>query len=67
MAKRNNSLIPAERSERAIPFIRGHKVMLDADLAALYGRPRNSTERALGAAIAAVPLPRFRVLVGPLV
>lgn len=31
------NLIPAERIERAILFIRGEKVMLDADLAALYG------------------------------
>ena len=30
-------MIPAERIERAIYLIRGHKVMLDADLAALYG------------------------------
>lgn len=30
------SLIPSERIERAILLIRGHKVMLDADLAALY-------------------------------
>ncbi len=31
------SLLPAERIERAIHLIRGHKVMLDADLAELYG------------------------------
>lgn len=31
------SLVPAERIERAILLIRGHKVMLDADLADLYG------------------------------
>lgn len=35
MAK-EQSLIPSERIERSILFIRGHKVMLDADLAALY-------------------------------
>ena len=29
--------MPAERIERAILLIRGHKVMLDADLAFLYG------------------------------
>ena len=29
--------IPAERIERAILLLRGHKVLLDADLAALYG------------------------------
>ena len=31
------SLIPVERIERAILLIRGHKVMLDRDLATLYG------------------------------
>jgi ORF6N domain len=31
------SIIPMERIERAILLIRGKKVMLDADLAALYG------------------------------
>ena len=31
------SPVPVERIERAILFLRGHKVMLDSDLAALYG------------------------------
>ena len=31
------ALVPSERVERSILLIRGHKVMLDADLAALYG------------------------------
>ena len=31
------SLVPMERIERAIFLIRGQKVMLDADLAELYG------------------------------
>jgi hypothetical protein len=31
------SLIPSERIEQSILLIRGHKVMLDADLAGLYG------------------------------
>ena len=31
------SLLPSERIEKAILFLRGHKVMLDADLAKLYG------------------------------
>jgi hypothetical protein len=31
------SLVPVERIEKAILLIRGQKVMLDADLAALYG------------------------------
>lgn len=34
---KNALLIPAERIERAILLIRGHKVMLDSDLADLYG------------------------------
>ena len=33
----NTSLIPNEKIERAIYLIRGEKVMLDRDLAALYG------------------------------
>ena len=35
--KNNNSLIPIERIENRILFIRGHKVMLDSDLAEIYG------------------------------
>ena len=34
---KNGSLIPVERIERSILLIRGHKVMLDRDLASLYG------------------------------
>jgi hypothetical protein len=37
--KRKLALIPAGRIERSILFYRGHRVMLDADLAALYGVP----------------------------
>jgi hypothetical protein len=36
MAK-SKALIPAGRIERSILFLRGHKVMLDSDLAELYG------------------------------
>jgi hypothetical protein len=32
-----NSLIPAERIEKAIYVLRGQRIMLDEDLAALYG------------------------------
>ena len=35
--KRQDSLIPAERIERSILLIRGQKVLLDSDLASLYG------------------------------
>jgi hypothetical protein len=34
---KNQSIIPAERIEKAIFLIRGQRVMLDADLAGLYG------------------------------
>jgi phage regulator Rha-like protein len=34
---KNSSLIPVERIEKAIYLIRGEKVMLDSDLAKLYG------------------------------
>jgi len=34
---RQQLMIPAERIERSIFMIRGHKVLLDADLAELYG------------------------------
>lgn len=34
---KDGSLIPVERIERFILLIRGHKVMLDRDLASLYG------------------------------
>jgi hypothetical protein len=33
----SRATIPAERIERSILVLRGHKVLLDADLAALYG------------------------------
>ena len=33
----NKNLMPVETIERAIRLIRGEKVILDADLAALYG------------------------------
>jgi hypothetical protein len=32
-----NSLVPSESIEKAIRLVRGHKVMLDFDLAVLYG------------------------------
>jgi hypothetical protein len=39
MAKQSTAFIPAERIERAILLIRDHKVIIDSDLAALYGVP----------------------------
>jgi hypothetical protein len=38
-ARRITALVPAERIERAICFVRGEKVMIDSDLARLYGVP----------------------------
>ena len=40
-------LIPTERIEQAILLIRGHKVMLDVDLAKLYGVPTKALNRAV--------------------
>src|SRR6266480_5834285 len=37
LAMKDSSLIPVERIEKAIYLIRGEKVMLDSDLAKLYG------------------------------
>jgi hypothetical protein len=37
MSKQSTALIPAARIERRILFLRGEKVMLDSDLAELYG------------------------------
>jgi hypothetical protein len=36
-----SAIVPAERIERAIVLLRGQKVMLDADLAVLYGVSTN--------------------------
>ena len=40
-------LIPSERIEKAILLIRGHKVMLDRDLAELYGVPTKVLNQAV--------------------
>jgi len=37
VAMAEQSIVPVERIESAILVLRGHKVMLDADLAAMYG------------------------------
>jgi hypothetical protein len=42
MPRSSTALIPTERIERAILLLRGEKVMLDEDLAALYGVPIKS-------------------------
>lgn len=40
-------LVPIERIERAILLVRGHTVMLDADLAVLYGAETKALNRAV--------------------
>lgn len=47
MADKSNVVIPAERIERAILLIRGQKVMLDADLAAMYGVTTGNLNKAV--------------------
>jgi hypothetical protein len=42
-----DSLIPAERIERAILLLRGQKVMLDKDLAKLYGVATSNLNKAV--------------------
>ena len=47
MAKRGTTLIPAERIERSILLIREHKILLDNDLADLYGVETKTLVRAM--------------------
>jgi len=47
VAKRPKSSIPARQIEHHIHTIRGHKVMLDADLAVLYGVPTKRLNEAV--------------------
>ena len=44
---RDNTLVPAERIEKAILLIRGHKVILDSELAALYGVTTGNLNKAV--------------------
>ena len=54
------SLIPAERIERSILLLRGHKVMLDSDLAALFEVETNApVEDTGGVLILAEPIAAF--------
>jgi hypothetical protein len=47
LTMKNSSLIPVERIEKAIYLIRGEKVMLDRDLADLYGAPTKAFNQAV--------------------
>jgi hypothetical protein len=49
------SLVPMERIERAILMLRGHKVMLDSDLAALYGVETKALNQAVSRNIERFP------------
>ena len=49
------ALLPPERIERSILLIRGQKVMLDADLAALYGVETKQLVRAIKRNISRFP------------
>jgi len=49
------TLVPSERIERSILLIRGHKVMLDVDLAVLYGVKTRQLVRAVKRNISRFP------------
>ena len=51
-----NGVIPIERITRAILLIRGQKVMLDVDLAELYGVETGALNRAVKRNIARFPM-----------
>ena len=55
MMYKDVALLPPERIERSILLIRGHKVMLDADLAALYGVETKQLVRAIKRNISRFP------------
>ena len=48
-----NLAIPAERIERRILLVRGQKVMLDSDLASLYGVKQKCLTKPLNATLTA--------------
>jgi hypothetical protein len=47
VGKKTDAVIPAERVEQSIYLIRGQKVILDRDLAALYGVPTKALKQAV--------------------
>jgi hypothetical protein len=55
MMYKDVALLPPERIERSILLIRGQKVMLDADLAALYGVETKQLVRAIKRNISRFP------------
>ncbi len=55
MARSGSALVPAERILGAILLIRGHKVILDRDLAALYGVTTGNLNKAVARNIGRFP------------
>ena len=51
----SNNLIPAQRIERRILLLRGEKVMLDSDLAELYGVPTKVLNQAVKRSVERFP------------
>ena len=55
MPESNASIVPSERVYRSILLIRGHKVILDKDLAALYGVSTSNLNKAVSRNIGRFP------------
>src|ERR1051325_1336559 len=55
MPKHSDALVPFDRAERAIRLLRGHKVLLDEDLAQLYGVPVRTLNQAVARNVVRFP------------
>jgi hypothetical protein len=55
MEKKSESLVPVERIERRILLLRGYRIMLDSDLAQLYGVPTGALNQAVKRNLARFP------------
>lgn len=55
MSENNTSIVPSERIYRSILLIRGHKVILDKDLADLYGVSTSNLNKAVSRNIQRFP------------
>jgi hypothetical protein len=64
MKKQKESVVPAERVQQAILFIRGQKVLLDRDLAVLYGVETKVLKQAVKRNIGRFPSDFMFVLTG---
>ncbi len=47
MSKKNTSIVPSERIYKSIVLIRGHKIIIDKDLAGLYGVSTSNLNKAV--------------------